>query len=227
MNDDRFEIKYVVAIHRLNLVKLWIEQSPFDFFEPYPNRKINNIYFDSYDLNDASDNLSGISDRRKLRLRWYNSNESQDPFLEYKIKRNRLGSKQQFQLSPLKLDGLTLHSLVRNIKSRLNLPLELRYDERLNNPTLFNSYHREYFVSRDARLRITLDSNLRFHALKRNTIVSNSPVRDTYSNVVIEFKCDLNHKKALLKAVNNFPFLSQRFSKYLVGLARDYDFTYF
>ena len=52
-----------------------IEQSILNlkdgFSKEYPDRVVNNLYFDSPDLDNYFDNLSGLSHRSKVRLRWY------------------------------------------------------------------------------------------------------------------------------------------------------------
>ena len=59
---------------------------------PYKDRLINSIYFDDENFATAQDNLSGISDRRKYRIRWYGNN-FKDFSYEVKIKKNNLGRK--------------------------------------------------------------------------------------------------------------------------------------
>ena len=38
---------------------------------PYKDRLINSIYYDDESFTTAQNNLSGISNRRKYRIRWY------------------------------------------------------------------------------------------------------------------------------------------------------------
>ena len=38
-----------------------------------PPREINNIYFDNLNFTSAQNNIDGISERAKFRVRWYNS----------------------------------------------------------------------------------------------------------------------------------------------------------
>lgn len=58
----------------------------------YNDRLVNSIYYDSENFDTAKDNLAGISNRHKYRIRWYN--EYQNKFnYEIKIKKNNLGKK--------------------------------------------------------------------------------------------------------------------------------------
>ena len=59
---------------------------------PYKDRIVNSIYYDDEEFETAQDNLSGISDRRKYRLRWY-GNEFKNYIYEIKVKKNNLGKK--------------------------------------------------------------------------------------------------------------------------------------
>ncbi|SVD50132.1 uncharacterized protein METZ01_LOCUS402986 [marine metagenome] len=58
----------------------------------YPDRYINTIYLDNPDYESVRDNLTGISDRFKTRIRWYDG----DPIvkLEKKIRKGRLVRKE-------------------------------------------------------------------------------------------------------------------------------------
>ena len=49
----------------------------------YKDRFINSIYYDNDNFTTARDNLAGISNRRKYRIRWYND---KDKNFNYEIK---------------------------------------------------------------------------------------------------------------------------------------------
>ena len=55
----------------------------------FNDRVIHTVYFDTDNLSSARDNLSGTSNRRKFRLRWYNDEDK----YKYEIKRNTKQSK--------------------------------------------------------------------------------------------------------------------------------------
>ena len=55
------------------------------------NRIIHSIYYDDENFKSAKDNLDGISDRRKYRIRWYNFDKNFK--YEIKLKKNNLGKK--------------------------------------------------------------------------------------------------------------------------------------
>ena len=96
INQDqtRYEIKFVIEKSLGNQVSQWIRLHSAGFIKAYPPRTVNNIYFDTIDLDSLNDHISGISERRKLRLRWYGETfVFQTAILEVKQKVNRLGWK--------------------------------------------------------------------------------------------------------------------------------------
>ena len=62
------------------------------FHNPYKNRTVNSIYFDTNDYSFLRANIDGVSFRKKIRIRWYN-NDLNNFFFEEKVKRNFLVSK--------------------------------------------------------------------------------------------------------------------------------------
>ena len=96
----RFERKF--HAERTSLAKiLWMVRShSYGLFEVYPSRYINNIYFDTNCLKSYVDNVEGVSDRHKIRLRWYGNDREQltNSRLEIKIKRGVAGFKKSYQM---------------------------------------------------------------------------------------------------------------------------------
>ena len=94
----RYELKLVCEPHRLAQARSWIRLHPARFVVAYPPRRVNSLYLDTPDLSSLGENLAGVSDRQKLRLRWYgDSVRAIEPLLELKQKRNLLGRKKQVQ----------------------------------------------------------------------------------------------------------------------------------
>ena len=96
MNSDyRYEIKFVLDNASLADVMQWLYNNT-TANKSYDNRMVNSIYFDDLDFSSVSDNLAGVPNRLKTRLRWYQSKKNQHtsiPVLEQKIKTGRLGMK--------------------------------------------------------------------------------------------------------------------------------------
>ena len=69
-SDYRYEIKFVLDNARLADVMQWLYNNT-TANKSYDNRIVNSIYFDDVGFSSVRDNLSGITQRNKLRLRWY------------------------------------------------------------------------------------------------------------------------------------------------------------
>ena len=52
-------------------VRALVKLHPSMFYEPYPPRYVNNLYLDTEDMENYLDNVSGVAERRKVRIRWY------------------------------------------------------------------------------------------------------------------------------------------------------------
>ena len=82
--DYRYELKFQLTKASLEKLYCWIIKTNFGFgFKTaHPNRTINNIYYDAQNLKAFHDNENGISDRTKLRIRWYGDfNKVRNPHL--------------------------------------------------------------------------------------------------------------------------------------------------
>ena len=87
----RYEIKFVANELELNKILNWINNHSAKFVSSYPNRQVNNIYFDTYNYSCYEENLSGASSRAKVRYRWYGASQFPEKgVLEVKLKRNAL-----------------------------------------------------------------------------------------------------------------------------------------
>lgn len=68
--ESRYELKLVVEGHYLARVRAWLFLNPGVFCFAYPSRTVNTLYLDTPSLDSLRANLAGLSQRRKLRLRW-------------------------------------------------------------------------------------------------------------------------------------------------------------
>ena len=66
----RYEIKFILDNAKLSEIYQWIKDSTF-MKKSFPDRKVNSLYFDDENYSCVRDNLAGISDRKKMRFRWY------------------------------------------------------------------------------------------------------------------------------------------------------------
>ena len=205
----RFEYKYNVNnLDSKNLINHLI--SNFKIFKIYPSRIINSVYYDTYDLKFVTENLSGTSFRKKLRLRWYN-NDFENANAEIKIKKNKMNSKVK-----KKITGLSHDNYIKNInelkenKSFKEMIFKYLSDEVLY-PKLKVSYLRDYYYYKG--LTITFDKNLSFSSTN-----SDKKTKKT-DNCVIEIKFPSEKLDLYNQITSNFPFRVYRNSKYVTGMS--------
>ena len=98
----RYERKFAIPGLTMLEAEAFIRLLPGMFSEIYYPRMVNNIYLDSLQSQCYFDNLDGLKDRVKVRVRWYNNllGFVEKPVLEFKIKKGALGKKISYALNP-------------------------------------------------------------------------------------------------------------------------------
>jgi hypothetical protein len=159
--ETRFELKFVASTLDLFTILHWVRMHPEGFRKAYPDRWINNVYFDSPDCVAYSENLAGESSRSKTRYRWYgNSPFPQSGTLEIKNKRNLFVWKKLFKVKQAPYaTGDNWRTITNNIKNQL-APEDRHWLEIFSDPILINRYHRRYFLSSDNKVRITVNKDI-------------------------------------------------------------------
>jgi len=71
ISDNRFERKFSITNLTHYEIQHIVCNHPYAFTEIYTERNVNNIYFDSSFLTNYYDNVDGLSNRIKVRIRWY------------------------------------------------------------------------------------------------------------------------------------------------------------
>jgi len=195
--------------------------SRYFFSEIFTERRVNNIYLDSMTFDNYKDNLNGVQNRVKHRIRWYGENLIvEKPILEYKIKQGELGFKDYYPLPGFKFDesfnfetyfsGITANSRAQspeNILMHSDLSIEI--------PTLYNTYRRRYFLSGDGKYRITLDTGILY---KRFGGKFNNAFSFSEDNIVLELKYENEDTSRASMIMQNLGLRISRNSKYVVGI---------
>ena len=216
----RYERKFTVPNEfSLKSIDQFIKKNKALFREVFHIRKVNNIYFDTAGYNDYFDNVLGVSDRKKIRIRWYGDTlgEIKKPVLEVKIKKGLVGDKWSYKLKPFVLNNDFDHEMIQNIFKTSNLPLPVLESVKMVFPTLLNSYLRKYFLSADNKYRVTVDYKLLYYKIdKRFNNFKFAPSRD--ENKIIELKYGLLDGKRANTISTQFPFRLNKNSKYVNGV---------
>mgnify|MGYP001134906002 CR=1 FL=1 len=221
LNNYRYERKFVANISNKAQIGQIIRSSPVAFSISYPARQVNNIYFDTPGHDCYFDNLFGVSDRWKARIRWYGEigNSIQTPVLELKIKHGHLGTKKSWKLSPI-LFGATGNDkqVIKKALIDSNLPKDVENRLISMQPVLLNNYQRDYFVSADKRFRLTLDTKLEYRDFGLNRAAVEHTFKES-EKVVLELKYDQDHDPEAGQITTKFPFRLNKNSKYVSGMS--------
>jgi SPX domain protein involved in polyphosphate accumulation len=215
-SDYRYEIKFVLDNSRLSDAMQWLYNET-TAIKTYDNRKVNSIYFDDVGFSSVRDNLAGISQRNKLRLRWYGEQKHTLPIFEVKTKNGRLGCKTTYPIQSIENSLMKLN--IDKITSKCISGLEeqnIVFDEHLV-PTLQVNYKREYYKTHDG-IRITIDQNIQFSDTQLHTTLDENN-SFPYPFKVMEIKFKPSMKNTVAKLIQPLHITPKRHSKYLVGLA--------
>lgn len=215
----RFELKLPYEGLQAHIVRQWITLHPAMFSQAFPPRSVNNIYFDTQELDTFNDHLSGVAQRLKLRLRWYGPDHTviQAGSLEVKGKIGRLGWKRSQEVNQ------TYHLDQQSIAATYaGLLAEIRDDFRLlladARPTILNCYHREYYITADRRVRLTLDTGMSAYAQHLSAGWNLDRQLPFPEVVMVEIKAAAAEQARLPSLIDRFPLRATRSSKYLSAM---------
>lgn len=224
----RYELKFILDERRLHQARGWIAAQT-QATAGYCPRVVNSVYYDTADMRSLTDNISGIADRIKIRLRWYGDNNHRNfegICLEIKRRRGRLNNKQRIALPELTDSmGNWVHCEIQQELTRRvsgtggaeQLPVCL--------PTLQVQYTREYFDDCSG-MRLTLDQRIRFFMTPINAkLYFGAGTR--YPWAVMEIKFPPHLKSRVADSMRRLRISPRRHSKYAAGLAAYGLATYF
>ena len=202
----RFERKYRLDNFALAVAEQTVRGHPASFRRLFLDRQVNNLYLDTPGLESFRDNVAGVPNRRKYRLRWYN--EDPQPVLEIKKKENQVGEKEVIPLPDFHWDDWQKN--IARLARRLGQPAL--------QPMLLNSYRRSYWGTPDGRFRITIDWNLRF--AWPGSAPAGRPLVWNYrlEGLVLELKYDFSADDAAQEIFQYLPFRQTKSSKYVAGV---------
>ncbi|MDC0073409.1 polyphosphate polymerase domain-containing protein [Alphaproteobacteria bacterium] len=213
---SRIEIKSVIDYANKDRATRWVNASKLGFFHQYKSRLVNNIYFDTYDYRSINENISGISNRIKCRIRWYGSflELFNNPSLEFKYKSGKIGWKEIFELDNMrnnenwdKFNLKVLGSIPDSAKQLYSF---------FSFPVLINQYRREYYISLNKKIRITIDTNIKTYDQRIVSKPSNNMPVLLPDFSVLEFKFSPFDYEFASEILNHFPMRISRCSKYLI-----------
>ncbi|MCI5138595.1 MAG: VTC domain-containing protein [Candidatus Electrothrix sp. AR1] len=216
MNRDyRYEIKFVLNEINLTAALNWIYTST-NLRKKFKGRYVNSLYFDDLEYRAVRDNLAGISQRQKIRLRWYrHADRVNGLVLEQKNREDRYGSKNRFPVGDSRLTERPIADINRYIGQLLleNIVSADTY----HTASLHIEYYRQYFEDNNG-LRLTFDREISFKNIISYCSINMLPAA-SYPAVVMELKFTPELKIYVAELLRSLPLTPKRHSKYLVGLA--------
>lgn len=218
----RYERKFLVDALTPHQVRALVKRHPALFYAPYPPRYVNNLYLDSREMENYYANVDGAAERRKVRVRWYgelfgNVDRSR---LEVKIKEGLLGTKRSWPLASFGLGPGFCDRRFQRCLEVSELSGAVRWELRNLQSVLLNRYYRHYYVSRDGRFRVTVDSELTFY--KVDGVLGNRFAHRQVDHraTVLELKYEVDDEPGAGRVAGYFPFRMTRNSKYVQGVER-------
>jgi len=217
--DLRYEVKFSLSNGELPHALGWVATHPCGFREAFPDRHVGNIYMDTADLQAYEENVAGIGDRDKLRFRWYgNTWAAQAGTLEVKCRSDSVGWKWSAPVArPFDLERQTWQQFRDGLRASLDDLFVFLLDQQ---PfvTLVNRYLRSYFVSRDGRVRLTVDREIQsFPQLGRARPATRFAAHRADA-LVVEVKCAVDDRPRAARVLADMPWRAVRHSKYATGI---------
>lgn len=215
----RYERKFYIEGLSREESEAILKFHPAIFREIYHERSVNNIYFDSHNLQHYHDNIDGADRRLKVRVRWYQDlfGTIKNPMLELKLKHNLHIGKILYPLKGFTLDNNFSMDIMRRIFDQSALPDLLKSYLKELKFSLLNRYSRKYYLSADRKYRITIDVDMQVYELSPASNNFLHKTRD-FAGVVLELKYNKSADESVEDITNHFPFRITRSSKYTFGV---------
>ena len=214
----RYEIKFIAEPFECDRILNWLHQHHSCLRTEYPDRQVNNIYFDSFSHQSFCENIIGSSSKSKVRLRWYGASKNPvNSSLEIKCKRNQLNWKLIYKIQgEMGAEGWNWRRIYSEIRGQLPLDAK-KWLEMSPQPVLINRYVRKYFLSRDKKVRVTLDRDLVVYDQSRKPFPNYSLKSNLPKVLVLEVKFPKELRDYVVHAFGDIPLRGSRFSKYVSG----------
>lgn len=215
----RFEVKIPIPLNRLQRIEAWLKTHVLGFHKSFPDRYVNSLYLDDAHLERYEENLSGISFRKKVRIRWYHDlHLAENAKLEFKHREAGKGYKVTFPLE-FELEHGRAHwpSILKT--AHRSLPHKgqaLWGNEQM--PVLICRYKRQYFESKCRRVRATFDQDMHVYDQRYYAGLNLNKGVSLGAYVLLELKTDEQYERQLSALVGTCPLRPSRHSKYVNGI---------
>jgi len=217
--DLRFEVKIPVPLNQLEEMLIWLRTHPLMFRNRYKDRYINSLYLDNPSMSIYEENLSGVSRRRKVRIRWYKAlNNTKKACLEFKHRLSGKGYKLAFPID-FDISNSIMHwrEHIQGSYSKLKELDKQSWGNELS-PILICRYHRQYFESACGLIRATIDSKIHVYDQRNQHKPNIEKGVSLGEYVLLELKASHGYEKELSALIATCPLRPSRHSKYVLGV---------
>lgn len=213
----RYEIKLVGHAIDLHRIRSGLRLLPSCLRPLHPPRCVQSIYFDTADGRALAENLAGISQLRKLRVRWYGEATDQvRAHLECKRRNNLLGDKDLFALdTAIPVAGSSRRTFLQAVTNAVPDPAQQLLQG--NEPVQWIRYWREYLGSTDGRLRITIDRNITAFEQRFGNQIQCRRRTPLPEIVVVEIKADQADGDCVAGWLQGIPLRPSKCSKFVLA----------
>ena len=185
---NRYERKWIFKnINELEVTNILLRSNLLFRFQ-YDNRSVNSIYFDDLNYSSIKENLDGVAEKKKYRIRWYGEKDKlNNPKLEIKTKKGFQTNKKVSEINELNNMKFLLDQNIEKIEEIINNKLNL--NKRIF-PLLSTHYNRDYFISNNGLVRATVDYDLESISLSNNK--DKNIIKNYNRNIILELKYDID-----------------------------------
>ena len=208
---NRFERKWIFRNKNyLSLINSLIRSDLF-FTTHHPQRKINSIYFDDINFTSIRENLDGVSNKKKIRIRWYGKEQKLiHPQLEIKAKKGSETFKRVQSIRELNNFVFPDFRSMEKIKDLINIKTKLK---KIIYPVLSTHYDRQYFISNNKMIRATVDYNLRSIYLKNESQMN--IIKNFTGTCILELKYSTKLDRYVRHKLKNITLRLSKNSKFV------------
>lgn len=182
---------------------------------------VSSIYFDDDRLTSVWESMSGISNRIKLRLRWYDA-QWPDRTSVFEVKR-RAGAavfKDRCEITLNRSIGEMSYNEILSAVQRQLSPTAATWLSQRRTPTVLVRYDRRHYREPFSGARLTVDYNIRgYDQLGRVTPSQGFPI-DLHERVVLEMKVSPGEETSAARRLRGLITRPARSSKLVLCCAR-------
>ena len=220
LQNERYEYKILLTGLDTKVLEKYVYSIPYLFKKSFNDRFVNSIYYDTLNYTALNENLSGVSQRYKTRLRWYNKlNKTNNCFLEFKIKKGVVGSKHIIPIRlDLDLDAIRHSEIIYKVSDQLSDNDYFIFNYCSHNPVVLVRYKRSYFESELYNIRVTIDQGIKYYPQQLSNMLNISYNSRSNENIILELKYLNSNIDVISDIVQYLPYRITKSSKYVMGV---------